>query len=250
MRIRAFCSALAFYAASAGVCLAAPPKVREVVVANSRVHVGDLVPGLAPDAAAIDLGPAPAVGGSRVVDREEILVALRGRDMAEPPGLSASIRVVRKVKRLEVAEIDQFVRDGLSMKMPHGVTLDGVHPSGSVNVPDGWTRMTAEIPRPPHRVGPVHCDASVTFFEDTQALSVLSVPVEITVSKDAAVADVQHGARLALVIRRGLVEVTSTGTAGADADIGGIVPVVLRPSGRTILARLEDSTHAVAIESQ
>ena len=55
------------------------------------------------------------------------------------------------------------------------------------------------------------------------------------------------GLAITLVIRRGLVEVSSAGTAGADADVGDLVPVVLSPSGRTISARLEDADHALAV---
>jgi hypothetical protein len=229
---------------------AAAPKVREVVVGSSRVHVGDLVAGLTPETGRLDLGPAPAAFGSRIIEREDIIAALRAHNMPELPGLPASVRILRKMKRLEVTDVEQIVQEGLRAKLPHGLTLDAVRPAAAVSVPDGWTRVTAEIPRPPHRAGAVRCDASVTFYEDSQPLCVLSVPVELTVSREAAMADVQHGARISLVIRRGLVEVTSAGTAGADADVGGIVPIVLHPSGRTILARLEDNAHAIALDAQ
>jgi hypothetical protein len=228
---------------------AAAPKPREVTVASSRVHVGDLVAGLAPDAAGIDLGPSPAAGGSRIVDRAEIAEALRTHDIESPAVLPTSVRVIRKMKRLEVADIEQIVRQGLSGGLTRGVTLDAVHPPTPVNVPDGWTTIKTEVPRPPRRTGAVACEASVTFYENTQALWMMSVPVELMLSHEAAVADVVHGTRITLVIRRGLVEVSAAGTAGADADIGDLVPIVLHPSGRTVLARLEDSDHAVALDT-
>jgi len=78
----------------------------------------------------------------------------------------------------------------------------------------------------------------------------LSVPVELTVSPEGAVADVQHGARINLVIRRGLIEVTSPGTAGADANIGSAIPIVIHPSGRIVLAHLEDKDHAIAMDTE
>jgi hypothetical protein len=43
--------------------------------------------------------------------------------------------------------------------------------------------------------------------------------------------------------------VSAGASTAADADLGEVVPVVVRSSGRTILARLEDRDHAVAIES-
>jgi hypothetical protein len=228
--------------------LAASPKPREVTIASSRVHIGDLVAGLAPDAAGIDLGPSPAAGGSRIVDRAEIVDALQAHDVESPAGLPNSVRVIRKMKRLEVADIEQIVRQGLSGGLTRGVTLDSVHPPTPVSVPDGWTTVKIDVPRPPRRTGTIACEASVTFYENSQALWMMSVPVELLLSHEAAVADVAHGARLALVIRRGLVEVSASGTAGADADIGELVPVILHPSGRTVLARLEDSDHAIAVD--
>jgi hypothetical protein len=240
---------LAVVTAQAPTFAASPIKPREVTVASSRVHVGDLVGGLAPDAAGIDLGPSPAAGGSRVVDRAEIVEALHAHEIESPALLPSSVRVIRKMKRLEVADIEHIVRQGLSSGLTRGVTLDAVHPPAPVNVPDGWTTIKTEVPRPPRRTGAVACEASVTFYENAQALWMMSVPVELMLSHDAAVADVVHGARLTLVIRRGLVEVSASGTAGADADIGDLVPIVLHPSGRTVLARLEDSDHAVALDT-
>jgi hypothetical protein len=229
---------------------AAPQMVREVSVGSSRVHVGDLVAGLAAEAAALDLGPSPAAGGSRIVDRSEIAEALRSHEMETTTPLPLSVRVVRKVKRLEVTDIEQIVRQGLGPKLKRGVTVNAVHPAGPMIVPDGYTVVTAEIPRPPRRSGSFACDASVTFYENSQAIRMLSVPVELLLSAEAAVADVVHGARLNLVIRRGLVEITTSGTAGADADVGDPIPVVVHPSGRTIMARLEDPEHAVALDTQ
>ena len=232
----------------AGRSFAASPMV-DVFVSRSRVHVGDLVAGLSPEAAAIDAGPSPAAGGSRIVDRSEIVVALREHGVAEPLHLPGQVRVARKMKRLEVKDVEQIVRTGLGTKLPAGVTLNAVHPPGSVNVPDGYTGVVVEMARPPHRTGPVSSDARVTFNEDSLTLWTLIIPVDLLLGPEAAVPDVRHGSGITLVIRRGLVEVSAGGSTAADADLGEVVPVVVRSSGRTILARLEDRDHAVAIES-
>ena len=79
------------------------------------------------------------------------------------------------------------------------------------------------------------------------ALWRLSVPLELNLSQEATVYDVTRGSRVTLVIRRGLIEVSSVGTAGADADVGDLVPVILTPSGRTLSARLEDKDHAALV---
>jgi hypothetical protein len=230
-------------------CFAAGPKVQEIRVASSRVSVGDVVLGLGPEAAGIDLGPAPAMGGSRVIDREEIVRVLHDHDIDDAEHVPASVRVLRKTKRVEPTDIELLVRQGVTSKLTRGVTLSAVHPGRAIDVPDGFTRVTVDLPRPPRRTGPVSSAVSLVFFEQSEALLMISVPVDLTLSEEAAIPDLVHGARVTLVVRRGLVEVTSSGTAGADADIGGILPVVLHPSGRVVRARLEDPEHAVALDS-
>jgi hypothetical protein len=86
----------------------------------------------------------------------------------------------------------------------------------------------------------------VSFMERAQLLCALSVPVDLLLSPEAAIFDLTRGARVVLMVRHGLVEVTVSGaTAAADADVGSLVPVVLHPSGRVLSARLEDREHAV-----
>ena len=236
------------------LAVAAPPaladstKIREVIVASARVRMGDIVSGLDQEIADIDLGPSPAAGGSRVIDREEIARALRDHNADSAPSIPAVVRIVRKTRRLEAAEIERIVRSGAGPKLNPGVTLSAVHPTRAVDIPDGWNKVTASIPRPPRRVGSVTSAASVVFYEDSQTLSMLSIPVELTLSQEATIPDVVHGARVTLIVRRGLVEITSAGTAGADGDVGSVIPIVLHPSGNTVLGRLEDKDHAIAAD--
>jgi hypothetical protein len=227
----------------------ARPTIREVGVASARVYVGDLASGLTREAADVDIGPAPAAGGSRLIDREEIVQALRAKHIVEPAGLPSAVRVVRKMKRLWAADLETIVRDALAEKLTPGVALSAVHPLQFVDVPEGCTRITADLTRPPHRKGPFPSVVRLTFYDAAQALWMLTVPVDLTLSDEALVSDVQRGNRVTLVIRRGLVEVSSAGTAGADADVGNLIPIVLHPSGRIIQARVEDKDHAVAVDT-
>jgi hypothetical protein len=220
--------------------------MNEISVSRSQLRVGDIIADLDPQVAAVDLGPAPAANGSRVVAREEIVLALREQGIEAPRGVPAAVRIVRKMRRVDAAEIADLVRAGLSESMPRGATITSVRGTRT-SIPDGWTRATCELPRPPHKTGAVTSSASLTFFENEQALWRISVPVDLSLDQDAKLYDVARGSRVTLVIRRGLVEVGAAGTAGADADVGDLVPVILLPSGRTISARLEDREHAVAV---
>jgi hypothetical protein len=222
------------------------PHPAEISVSRSEVHMGDIIADLEPGSAALDLGPAPAANGSRVIDRDEIVRLFHEHGVDPPHVLPSAVRIIRKMQRLEARDIADLVRGDLVESPPRGVTVVDVH-GARTSVPGGWTRTTCEIPRPPHRTGPLTSQASLTFYENEQALWRISVPVDLSLSHEAMAYDLARGSRVTLVVRRGLVEVSSTGTAGADADVGDLVPVILLPSGRTLSARLEDKDHAVSL---
>lgn len=227
---------------------AASPPVR-VAVAGPRVRVGDVLPDAPPDAAAVDLGPAPAVGGTRLIEREAILRALRERQATEPARIPESVRVSRRTRTLSPAEVERLVRDALPPgRLPRGAALTAVRPPRALEVPAGWSAVTAELPRAPRRAGPFAATAYVSFLLDGDTLARVPVPVELTLPAEAAAPDLARGAAVTLVVRRGLVEVRASASAGADADVGDTLPVVLRPAGRVLRARLVERDPAVALE--
>jgi hypothetical protein len=219
-----------------------------ITVLGARVHLGDVVPGLASDVASTDLGPAPASTGTRVVTRAEIEQALHAHGIDGSTTLPAAVRVHRKLRALDAAELSRIVTGALGEKLPRGAFLAGVRAS-HVSVPDGWTEVRCELPHPPHKAGPFASAANVTFFDGGQALWTLSVPVDLTLTAEAETYDVPRGSHVTFVIRRGLVEVSSSGTVTIDTDIGGVAPVVVAPSGRSLPARMEDARTAVMVES-
>lgn len=233
---------LAFALGLASYAHAAPPV--EVAVEGPRVHLAELVA----DATDVDLGPVPSAGGSRIVGRAEILAALKDAGAPPPKKLPDAIRVVRKMAQLAAPEIERAVRDALAAKMPRGATLAAVQAPRTLSVPQGWTRTVTELPHPPRRSGAFNTTATVSFYRDDEVLARALVPVELSLSSAAATYDVMRGGSVTLVIRRGLVEVTVAASAGADADIGGTLPITLRPSGRVVSARLIDKDHAVSLE--
>jgi flagella basal body P-ring formation protein FlgA len=74
------------------------------------------------------------------------------------------------------------------------------------------------------------------------------VPVELRLTQEALQFDVMKGGAVTVVVRRGLVEVTTLGMAGSDADIGSILQVTLRPSNRTVRARLVEKDLAELVD--
>jgi hypothetical protein len=128
-----------------------------------------------------------------------------------------------------------------------GTSIGAIHGS-AVDVPAGFDHVTAELPAPTRRAGSVNVVATVSFYSDSEIAARITVPVELLVSAEALVPDVAKGATITLVVQRGLVEVSIPGTAAADGDLGGVLPVMLKPSGRIVRARIVDKDHAVSVE--
>ncbi len=227
---------------------AAPSRVATVVVRGTRVHVGDLVSGLPDAIQAVDLGPAPALEGSRLISRLEVTGVLADHGADPAVVVAEGYRVRRQLRVLTAADIAAMVRDAIPARLPRGATLGRVLPRQSVTVPDGWTDVRCEVPHPPHRAGLAVSNVLVSLYNGPDALWTLTVPVELVLSDDAVAFDVPRGSHVTVVVRRGLVEVRATGTVNVDADIGDLAPVTVLPSGRALPGRVEDATTVVLVE--
>ena len=234
-------------ALSAAHAEASPPSL--VTVTGARVIVADVMHGAPADAAAIDLGPSPAVGGSRLIDRAWILRALREHGATEPAHLPEAVRVVRLTRTVTATELERLTRAGLaSHPLPRGAAITAVRASRALDVASGWDAVTTELPRLPRRAGPLSTTALVTFRAGTEVLGRTSVQVDLLLPATAALPELARGAPVTLVVRQGLVEIRVGASAGADADVGDTIPVILRPSGRVLRARLIERDTALAEE--
>jgi hypothetical protein len=222
---------------------------RMVVIKGTRIHLGDLMPDADAATAAVDLGPSPAPGGSRVVTKDDIAAALDKKQIASPAGMPEAVRVTRKAKHLAPADVATIVRDAMGSKeLGRGVTLASVRADRSFDVADGWTRVDVDVPRAPKKAGPFNTTAIAALYVGDDVIARLPVPVELAVSADGATFDVARGASVMLVVQRTLVEVRTPSFASADADVGDLIVVQLRPSGRAVRARLVTKDTAVAVD--
>ena len=130
----------------------APGRVSSVVVTGTRVHLGDLVSGLQDDLSGVDFGPTPASTGTRFISREDVVSALREHGADASVSLPDGFRVRRQLRVLRAAEVTRMVTDALQGKLPRGTTLAEIKAPESVRVPDGWTDVRCDLPRPPHRI--------------------------------------------------------------------------------------------------
>jgi hypothetical protein len=232
----------------AGAAAASAP--RSVFVTGTRVRIADVLPGVDAGAAAVDVGPSPSAGGSRVVTRAEIVAALTAKQLASPADVPDAVRVVRKVKHLSPSEMETIVRDALGAGPAwRGVRLGAVKAEHAIDVADGWGRVEIDVPRPPKRPGVFATTAIASFYApDGDVTARIPVPVELSVSPEGATYDAARGSQVTLVVRRGYVEVRASGVAMSDADIGDPVPVQLRGSLRVVRAKLLSRDEALALE--
>lgn len=243
-------SSLLILGALANAAKAAPAAsdTTRVEVKGARVHTKDIFPGNVVD---IDLGPTPPIGSSRVIDKEEIEKAFADAKATAPKRIPAHVRVSRKTRKLSANDVDLAVKSALSsQKLPRGAALVKVR-STATEIADDYDHVNVELPTVPRKAGPVTVQATVTFVstENNAPLYRTVVPLDMTLPPEAAFADIAKGASIALVVRKGLVEVSVPGVAAMDGDIGGIVMVTLKPSGRVVRARAIDKDHAVAEDS-
>jgi hypothetical protein len=251
MNPRTLLSRAAFLASFATATVAAAAAPREVTVVGSRIHVGDVAPNVDAAASAVDIGPSPAPGASRLITRADITSALDAKQLGvSPAALPEAIRVVRKAKHLLASDLNALVRNAVEGRpMARGVALAAVRAERAVDVAEGWTRVDVDLPRAPKREGSFMTTAIASFFTaEGEAVARISVPVELSISPDGALYDAPRGAAVTLIVRRNYVEVRAPAITTADADLGDPVPVQLRQSGRVLRARLVARDEAVAIE--
>jgi hypothetical protein len=248
MRAPRFALALAL-ACLVTVSHAAPPPTR-VEVVGPRLLLGEVVPGAPRELADVDLGPAPAPNGHRVVSRSDIEDALRSRGLKAPSKLPASVKVVRRMRSLTTDDVARIVRERLAQTtLPRGLTLRDPKPTHGADVPDGWDSVNVELPRPERRAGDQTLMASVSLVRGSDVLSRFPVPIAVSLDLVAAAPDVARGARIMLMISRGSVEITSPATTAAGGDVGETIAVFV-PSGRTFKAKLVDKDHATMVEAR
>jgi hypothetical protein len=132
-------------------------------------------------------------------------------------------------------------------KLRRGITLRKLRPARAMTVAAGWDEVSVRLPKPPRRRGHWSTTAMLTFSAAGTPLARLALPVSFDISAEGAKPDVSKGAPLILVVRRGLVEIKVQAIAKTSADIGEILSVTLRPSGRNLRAKLLAGGRALAM---
>jgi hypothetical protein len=211
--------------------------------------MADVLPNLAADVGAVDLGPTPAPGGTRLLTKDEMRRALEDAKTKVPATLPPAVRVTRKMQRMTPADIERITRRAFDESpLPRGAALSAVRATGSAEIPAGWDTVRVTLPQRPHRVGIARATAVLTFGSGPDTVGTLTVPVELSLGPEAAAWDLAKGASVRVVVRRGAIEIEAPAIATADADIGSVLAVMLRSSGRIVRVRLLDRDQAELVE--
>ncbi len=235
--------------ATAGVVSPAQAKrIRTVLVSTSRVRLGQIMPKLEEPLSEIDLGPAPAPNGSRIITRKYIQEALEDEGVQGVSGIPRSVRVKRKMQRLAAKQIKSLTEAAIAERgLKKGITITKIRPPARIKVAAGWDAVRVQLPRSPRRKGKWATTVMLSFEADGERVARVAVRVIFHLTEAATRPDIAKGAPLRLTVESGRVRVTIKAHAGADADVGDTFPVQLRPSGRIVRAKLVTPNQAVAV---
>lgn len=241
---------LSVFAASAVALVAAGARAEgALIVAGSRIELGELCP-TAPEAArSLDIGPAPPPGASALLDRERVLSQLRAAGL-DPNALSLPklLRVVAASKRWTPPEVTAMARAAVEAAMPRGVALAHLEARMPlVAAPDAVVGH-AQVPKPPKHAGAFRTSIVVPIIADGAVVTRVTVGATLEVSEGAARPDVARGARVTLVIDRRGARIGAAGIALADADVGDVGDFRVDKTGRIVKARL-DATDLASVVS-
>ncbi len=220
-----------------------------LVVSSIRVSLGDIVKAPSPEIGAVDLGPAPPPGATRLIARREILSRLKtaGYD-GSALSLPYSVRVRSASKRLSVPELNQLAESAISKRLPEGVTLGHVRATRSVVISPEAIVGEVKLPHFPKRVGPYQTTVILGFTHDGQLTTNAQIQVSVNISEAAASALVGRGSVVKLIVERGLTRVSTKGVATSDVDLNEIGTFKVVKTRKILRARVISRTLARVVE--
>jgi len=213
-----------------------------------RIHLRDLVPEATGTLAALDLGAAPAPGGSRLFSRDDLRTAIIVAhedvgDLVIPNG----IRVVRSTRKISEHELDVLVRPALTAVLPEGAMLTTLHlPKSILAVPDIATGQV-HMSRLPKHAGLTRTTAVVELVAAGNLITRLPVTMDLQLDERASRYMLDRGATLSLVIDTGATRVSATATLMAPADVGDVVSCQVTRTRKVLRAKVISRSEASVV---
>lgn len=215
------------------------------VVTGSRVELGELVPRATGALAALDLGPSPPAGVTRLLDRAEVVAKIRalGGD-PDQLGVPRVLRVSTPAVELSAEQVAALARGSVERALAPGVTLTHLAARTPLVVPPGVAAGRVELPKTPRRSGLFRTTVSVPLLHEGAVVSRVALAATLDVAPEAARALVVRGAHVTLVIETGGARIGATGVALRDADLGEVADFRVERTGKLVRARVEAADRA------
>lgn len=222
----------------------------ERTIDHSRILLADVSDGYDDgEFAALDLGPAPPPGNSRLLSRSEVEDQLHaaGSD-AKSLRMPAVLRVKSAAKRWSPAELAAAVEPKLEAALPFGVKLKSSKLSRAIVTSPSAKLGEAHFPKVPKHEGEVTLTATVDLQQDDVTVQRVPVNVVVLVTEAATKPAAEKGARVNVVIEHGGARVSALATAMTDTELGepGLFRVV--STQRILRARLLTADTAKVVE--
>jgi len=199
--------------------------------------------------AALDLGPAPPPGSSRLLSRAEVEEQLRAAgDDAKNLRMPSALRVKSAAKRWSPDELREAVTPRLMAALPPGLSFKSAKLSRAIVTSPSVSIGDAHFPKFPKRSGELTITASVDLEQDGATVMRLPVTVVVLVSEAATRPAASKGARVNLVIEHGPARVTALATALSDTELGALGLFRVASTQRVLRARLLSADSAQVVQ--
>lgn len=206
------------------------------VAAQERVSLSEIVPALeGTELGAIDLGPAPSPGATRVVRRSEIVAALQaaGRN-SQGLAIPTTTRIRRESVHLSSEEIAERARRAVARSI-EPCQVQSLQVRSDATLPSGAIEFHSEGPeRPTGR------HVLITIVMSALGRSV-RVPAQAEVSCPEPV--VRAGGRVRVSIALGNVHASADGIARQPGRVGDTIRVHIEATHAQVEARILDEHH-------
>jgi len=242
-------SALAAFLLACAFCLPARAE-SETTIDGTRIVLKDVSDGYDEgEFAALDLGPAPPPGSSRLLSRAEVEEQLRAAgDDAKNLRMPSALRVKSAAKRWSPDELREAVTPRLMAALPPGLSFKSAKLSRAIVTSPSVSIGDAHFPKFPKRSGELTITASVDLEQDGATVMRLPVTVVVLVSEAATRPAASKGARVNLVIEHGPARVTALATALSDTELGALGLFRVASTQRVLRARLLSADSAQVVQ--
>lgn len=205
-------------------------------ITSSRVLFGDLVPTAPADIAALDLGPAPPAGSSRLYSTDDLLAAARqaGKQLV----IADSVRAVRATKRWNQAEFTAFITPKLKAVLPEYARLLHVDVPRSLTTVLGIELSRVQPGQLPNRRGTVQTSAMLELTVNGRLEQRLTLPVVLDLGERPKPPEIERGATVSLQITLGATTVSASAVALQTMAVGSAGLFRVTKTRKTLRAKL------------